>query len=60
MYNIKGTIKGSESMVDSRKPGDFTGLAQNYTENRPDYSPSVLTSLIALVDKKKEKLILLI
>ena len=39
-------------MVDSRKPGDFTGLAQNYTENRPDYSPSVLTSLLALVDKK--------
>ena len=43
-------------MVDSRKPGDFTGLAQNYTENRPDYSPSVLTSLLALVDKKNEEI----
>ncbi|MDM5138390.1 methyltransferase domain-containing protein [Aeromonas bestiarum] len=31
--------------------GDFTGLAEKYSKNRPDYSASVLKSLLALVDK---------
>lgn len=34
-----------------RKAGDFTGLAQDYSSNRPDYSLSVLKALLALVDK---------
>jgi ubiquinone/menaquinone biosynthesis C-methylase UbiE len=31
--------------------GDFTGLASAYSENRPDYSQSVLDSLIGLLPK---------
>ncbi len=33
------------------KAGDFTGLASAYSENRPDYSQSVLESLIGLLSK---------
>ena len=33
------------------KAGDFTGLASAYSENRPDYSQSVLNSLIGLLPK---------
>lgn len=33
------------------KAGDFTGLAKDYSQNRPDYSPSVLKALLALLDK---------
>ena len=33
------------------KAGDFTGLAENYSKHRPDYSGSVLTALLALVGK---------
>ncbi|UXB13919.1 class I SAM-dependent methyltransferase [Aeromonas dhakensis] len=31
--------------------GDFTGLAERYSKNRPDYSASVLRALLSLVDK---------
>jgi SAM-dependent methyltransferase len=31
--------------------GDFTGLAEEYSQNRPDYSGSVLTALIGLTGK---------
>ena len=31
--------------------GDFTGLATDYSDNRPDYCPSVLSSLLGLVNK---------
>lgn len=33
------------------KAGDFTGLAVDYSKNRPDYSPSILTALMALLNK---------
>ncbi|MGE3341974.1 MAG: class I SAM-dependent methyltransferase [Vicinamibacterales bacterium] len=33
------------------KAGDFTGLAQNYSKHRPDYSETVLTALLAMLDK---------
>ncbi len=31
--------------------GDFTGLAQDYAQNRPDYCPSVLSALLGLLAK---------
>jgi ubiquinone/menaquinone biosynthesis C-methylase UbiE len=31
------------------RPGDFTGLAYDYSINRPDYCPTVLDALLALV-----------
>ena len=34
------------------KPGDFSGLAKDYSESRPDYSKSVIRSILALIDKK--------
>ena len=34
--------------------GDFTGLANDYSQNRPDYSHSVLLALIGLTGKQKE------
>ena len=33
------------------KAGDFTGLAKDYSENRPDYSFSVLKALVGLLEK---------
>ncbi len=33
------------------KAGDFTGLASDYSQHRPDYCPSVLKALLALLDK---------
>ncbi len=33
------------------KSGDFTGLASAYSQNRPDYSQSVLNSLVGLLPK---------
>ena len=33
------------------KAGDFTGLAEDYAKNRPDYAPSVLTALLSLTGK---------
>lgn len=33
------------------KKGDFTGLAEKYSQNRPNYSASVLRALLSLVDK---------
>ena len=34
------------------KAGDFTGLAQDYSQNRPDYCPSVLRALLGLLKKR--------
>ena len=34
-----------------QKSGDFTGLAEDYSRHRPDYSPSVLSALLGLLDK---------
>jgi SAM-dependent methyltransferase len=33
------------------KAGDFTGLAKDYSQYRPDYSPSVLNALLGLLQK---------
>ena len=33
------------------KAGDFSGLASDYSLHRPDYSPSVLSSLLGMFDK---------
>lgn len=35
------------------KAGDFTGLAKDYSQHRPDYCPSVLNSLLGLLEKPK-------
>lgn len=32
------------------KPGEFTGLAEDYSRNRPDYCPSVLKALLGLLE----------
>ena len=31
--------------------GDFTGLAKDYSQSRPDYCPSVLKASLGLLDK---------
>jgi len=33
------------------KAGDFTGLAKDYSQHRPDYCPSVLDALLGMLDK---------
>ncbi len=33
------------------KSGDYTGLASDYSQHRPDYSPSVLDALLGLLNK---------
>ncbi len=35
----------------SLKAGDFTGLATDYSQHRPDYCPSVLDGLLGLLNK---------
>lgn len=38
-------------MTPTLKAGDFTGLANDYAEHRPDYCSSVLNALIGLLQK---------
>ena len=38
------------------RSGDFSGLAKDYSRNRPDYSPTVVKALIALVRKKANEI----
>ncbi len=38
-------------MTQTLKAGDFTGLAKDYSDNRPDYCPSVLNALLGLLGK---------
>ncbi len=38
-------------MTQTFKAGDFTGLAKDYSQHRPDYCPSVLKALLGLLDK---------
>lgn len=38
------------------KAGDFTGLAKDYSQNRPDYSPSVLNALLGLLQKPVDEI----
>ena len=38
-------------MTPIMKAGDFTGLAEDYSQNRPDYCASALNALLGLLDK---------
>jgi len=38
-------------MTSARAAGDFSGLANEYAEHRPDYCPSVLNALLGLLEK---------
>jgi SAM-dependent methyltransferase len=38
-------------MTQTLKAGDFTGLAKDYSQHRPDYCPSVLNALLGLLCK---------
>ena len=38
-------------MTQTLKAGDFTGLAKDYSQHRPDYCPSVLNALLGLLQK---------
>ena len=38
-------------MTQILKSGDFTGLAKDYSQHRPDYCPSVLNALLGLLEK---------
>jgi len=39
------------NMTQTFKAGDFTGLGKDYSQNRPDYCPSVLNALLGLLQK---------
>ncbi len=43
-------------MVKIIKPGDFTGLASNYSKYRPDYSKSVLDAIKGLIRKNESEI----
>jgi len=43
-------------MTKKLKAGDFTGLAGDYSQHRPDYCPSVLKALLGLLDKPTSEL----
>lgn len=38
-------------MSNALKAGEFTGLAGDYSQHRPDYCPSVIQALLGLLDK---------
>lgn len=38
-------------MTQTLKAGDFTGLASDYSQHRPDYCPSILKALLGLLGK---------
>ena len=43
-------------MTDTHKAGDFTSLANDYSQHRPDYCPLVLKALLGLLDKPKAEI----
>lgn len=43
-------------MKTTLKSGDFTGLAQDYSQHRPDYCPSVLQALLGLLKKSSAEI----
>ncbi len=43
-------------MINTLKAGDFTGLAADYSQHRPDYCPSVLNALLGLLSKSVPKI----
>ncbi len=42
-------------MTEALKAGDFTGLAQDYSQHRPDYCLSVLKALLGQLDNPVEE-----
>lgn len=44
-------VQGNNELKHVLKSGDYTGLANLYSQNRPDYSPSVLNALLGLLNK---------
>ncbi len=38
------------------KAGDFTGLATDYSQHRPDYCPSVLNGLLGLINRPTQEI----
>jgi len=46
---ISGSHNSGE--VASYKAGNFSGLAKDYSQSRPDYCPSILNALLGLFDK---------
>lgn len=53
MKSTIGTTSGSTSSNNpsSLKAGDFTGLAYDYSQNRPNYCSSILKALLGLLEK---------
>ena len=43
-------------MKQKLKAGDFTTLANDYSKNRTDYSPTVLKTLLGLLSKPVSKI----
>ena len=43
-------------MTNTLKAGDFTGLAKDYSQHRPDYCSSVLNGLLGLIGKPVSKI----
>jgi SAM-dependent methyltransferase len=41
-------------MTKDLKAGDFTGLASDYSQHRPDYSKTVLNALLGMLDKNTQ------
>jgi ubiquinone/menaquinone biosynthesis C-methylase UbiE len=44
-------------MNTSIRHGDFTGLAEDYSKNRPDYNNSIARAIVTLVDKGIDKIV---
>ena len=47
---ISGSLNSNENR--SYQAGDFTGLAKDYSQHRPDYCPSVFNALLGLLEKQ--------
>ena len=47
---ISGSLNSDENR--SYQAGDFTGLAKDYSQHRPDHCPSVLNALLGLLEKQ--------
>ncbi|TDR73535.1 class I SAM-dependent methyltransferase [Paludibacterium purpuratum] len=43
-------------MTQTLKAGDFTGLATDYSQHRPDYAPSVLDALLGMLPKPVDRI----
>jgi len=43
-------------VIQKLKAGDFTGLAEDYSQHRPDYCPSVLKAMLGLFDRASSEI----